>query len=290
MKRYSIAVLVLASVLFATICMAGPAKPPEKTRIAVLNLTMERGLDEGLVKLLNELLMTEFQRSGKYEVIGGSDIEGMLVLEQKKQMMNCTDASCLAEIGGALGVEKLVIGSIGKVGSLYLVNVKIIDIRNANVDARVSYQVEGIEDKLVRAITNSVNELITGERPGDSKTISAAGKVAGKLETPRHPYNLWGHVTLWSGVGCAAFGLAALFLAKSAGDDYNASGSTEDYDSSNMWTGIMWTGFSLGAALMATGAALWLLEPDGDGSAQATASVGPTLDGQGMVFSVTGRW
>jgi hypothetical protein len=115
---------LLATILVALFFLAGPASagPPKdkakgKTKIAILELKAERGLDEGLVKLLNELLLTEFGRSGEYEVIGGSDLLSLLQLEEKKQAMDCDDIGCLSELGGALGVDKLAAANIGKIGS-----------------------------------------------------------------------------------------------------------------------------------------------------------------------------
>ena len=53
----------------------------------------------------------------------------------------------------------------------------------------------------------------------------------------------------------------------------------------------MFAGFGAGAALMATGVVLWLLTPsEADQERQTTAAAVPTQDGQGMVFSITGRW
>jgi hypothetical protein len=49
----------------------------------------------------------------------------------------------------------------------------------------------------------------------------------------------------------------------------------------------MWVGYATGAALMATGIILWVLEPDEPG---ISAGVAPAATGDGLVFSVGGRW
>jgi len=43
----------------------------------------------------------------------------MLGFEQKKQLSGCTDTSCMVAIGGALGVDKIVTGTVGKLGESY---------------------------------------------------------------------------------------------------------------------------------------------------------------------------
>jgi len=292
---------LLAAISVALLFLMGPAQAGQpkakgegKTKIAILELKAERGLDEGLVKLLNELLLTEFGRSGEYEVIGGSDLASLLQLEEKKQMMSCDDIGCLSELGGALGVDKLAAANIGKIGSYYLVNVKIINVREAKVERRVSYNVQGIEDKLIRAITASVKELITG-KPTEMKDNKAAAGLAaagveGKLEPQAEsdPYSLWGHVAFWSGVGMVAFGGAAAGLSASAASDYEA-GDLDAEDTSRTWAGVMYAGFGVGAALITTGVLLWLLGPD-EVKEGATAAVIPDVENGGAVLSIGWSW
>lgn len=290
-NRIRLAVMVFAMVFQGSlVAVGGP-----RTKIAVMELKAERGIDKGLMKLLNELLLTEFGKTGQFDVIGGSDIESMLQHQQQTQMLTCSDVGCLAELGGALGVEKLVYANIGKIGSFYLVNVKIINVRTARVEGRVSYKVEGIEDRLIKAITGSVNELMKG-KPGDSVSSVtsdiAAKQVTAKVESAsaRDQYILWGHISLWSGVGLAAFGGVAAGVSSSAADDYQG-GDLGAEETSKTWARIMYAGFGIGAALVTTGLVLWLVAPeDGSPAGRTTATLTPTGDGNGLVFSIGGRW
>jgi hypothetical protein len=74
---------ICALLVAALLASTGAVAQQEKTKLAVMKLEAERGIDEGLVKLLNELLLTEFVETGKYEVIGSSDIKSILQLEEK---------------------------------------------------------------------------------------------------------------------------------------------------------------------------------------------------------------
>ena len=53
---------------------------------------------------LTAVLVTELSKLRVIEVISRQDIRQMLVHEQDKLALGCDDASCLAEIGGALGI------------------------------------------------------------------------------------------------------------------------------------------------------------------------------------------
>jgi len=141
---------------------AEPASPaaPRKTRLLVLNLRSERGLDDGLIKLLNELLMTEFQKSEQLDVFGEQDLMAMVSLEvTRQQLTGCTDDSCLAEVGGALGVDQLVFSNVGQVGARYILNMKLLDVTQARVIGRISEFSDSNEDALVYAIQKASAQL-----------------------------------------------------------------------------------------------------------------------------------
>ena len=133
-------IFFLALMLAAAPAIAQGVKP----KIAVLGLKAAKGIDEGTVRLLDELLLTEIQEAGSFEVFGSSDIASMITLEEQRiQLTGCNDDSCLAEIGGALGVNLLVASSVGAVGDKWLLNVKLLDVSTAKVLKRSSEIVAG---------------------------------------------------------------------------------------------------------------------------------------------------
>ena len=143
-----------------------------KKSIAILDLQTERGFDKGLANLLNEIMLTKFQSSGEYEVLGASDINAMLNHEQQKKFLGCNEGSCFAEIGGALGVDYIASSNIGRIGSFFVLNIKIINIRKGKVAKRVSCQVKGSEDELIKAVYNSIEQLFNKKSAKESENQS----------------------------------------------------------------------------------------------------------------------
>jgi len=181
----------------AAVLLAGgsaQADRGKKPTLVVLDMVSERGIDDGVIRLLNELVLSEFTDSGLYKVIGGSDIKAMLSNENARQLMGCTDTSCLAEIGGALGGDFLALSSIGRIGDYYLLNVKILNVNTAEVIQRRSTQVEDIENRLMSAVRESIGTItkrIAAARPSKaeppSKQIAAASTItepAPEVERP----------------------------------------------------------------------------------------------------------
>ncbi len=173
--------------------------------IAILDLG-DRGGGGQVVSLLPGVIAKQLSSYGLFEVLSRDEIRKMLSHEQDKMLAGCDDASCLAEIGGALGVEALVAGDVGKVGEKYLINLQRIDIRNAKVVKRVERQFEGSPSKLLdemRLAAHQVVEDVLKSASGqllfsvseEGADISVDGGVVGtspmkRIELPAGPHDV----------------------------------------------------------------------------------------------------
>lgn len=100
-----------------------PSPPAAQTsqdgqhRLLVLPLEARPGVDPKHVQVLTDYLFAEARRVPGYNIISQKDIEQMLSVEMRKQMMGCDDKSCLAEIGGALNAHEILFGTVGGLGA-----------------------------------------------------------------------------------------------------------------------------------------------------------------------------
>lgn len=140
-----------------------PAKPegkPGKQKLAVLEIR-PLGTEASRAELLSEIALTEASAVKAYDVIGKSDIVSMLGFEKQKAVLGCSeDSACLAELGGALGVDLVLVGSLGKIGNLYRLDMKLVDARKAKIRGRIGVNVEGQEEKIVAATQRAVRSLL----------------------------------------------------------------------------------------------------------------------------------
>ena len=177
----------------------------EEISIAVLNLN-SAGVSESISKNLTQVTSVELKRLKGATVISSDDIVAMLSLEEDKQMLGCDDASCLAEIGGALGVDKLVNGQVGLLGNSYMITLKLISPGSAQVENRISETFVGDEATLIPAVRSAARKLfgIESKEPGNLSITSAQmgakvnldGKDLGELPLPPIEQLLPGRHTL----------------------------------------------------------------------------------------------
>ncbi|MDC7227076.1 MAG: CsgG/HfaB family protein [Spirochaetales bacterium] len=102
-----------------------PLSAQQKETLAVLDFTTE-AVSEIEMKAIVEFLSAELFKTRKYTVIDVSQRETILK-EMEFSMQGCSDDSCALEIGKLLSAEMIVTGNLSKVGSRYLMSVKMLE-------------------------------------------------------------------------------------------------------------------------------------------------------------------
>jgi TolB-like protein len=210
------------------------AQTQEKIKIAVIDLKAKRGIDEMTVSSLTDLICTEIAALGKHTVIGRDDMQAMLEHIADKQLLECDDTKCLAQVGGALGVQQLMTGNIGMIGNTYLINLKLIDIENVEVLNRISEEYKGDEAGLIGKLKNCVATLFNEKPPAPAVATAppfaappaepskpAEPKLAPAVQMTKAEEKKGGFPWLWVGLGAVVVGggaAAAVMLTADKGD------------------------------------------------------------------------
>jgi TolB-like protein len=206
----------------------------EKIKVAVIDLKAKRGIDEMTVSSLTDLICTEIAALGKYTVIGRDDMQAMLEHIADKQLLECDDTKCLAQVGGALGVQQLMTGNIGMIGTTYLINLKLIDIENVQVLNRISEEYKGDEAGLIGKLKDCVAVLFNEKRPAQviapvpppapvTEAKPAEPQLAPVVQMAPKEEKHGGFPWLWVGLGTVVVGggavAAYMLLGNDAGQD-----------------------------------------------------------------------
>jgi len=119
-------------------------------RIAVLPVTAGEGVPPSTAAALADAVAGEVRRSAGVEVITQREIAAVLTLDRQKQMLGCQSDACMAELGGALGCERLVAGDLARLGESWLFSLKLVETGKARVAAQADRRLRGgtIDDVL----------------------------------------------------------------------------------------------------------------------------------------------
>ncbi|MBK7857071.1 MAG: hypothetical protein IPJ65_00345 [Archangiaceae bacterium] len=134
------------------------------------------GIDEGRATFLNEHLGQELSRAG-LDAITAREIATLLGIERQKQLLDCSDSGCTAELAGALGVDAVMSGVVARVGSVFQLDLKLLDARSGARRASFSARVKSEEELLEKLDegARSLAEQLNAAMPREAATASTTG-------------------------------------------------------------------------------------------------------------------
>jgi TolB-like protein len=178
MKKYRSPVMTLAFSLIlsaflsaawsqaASLNAAPSPKTNGKTNVAVINMKNASGVTSGEIEVISDRLRGELFNTGKVNVMERDQMQEILKEQGFQQSGACTNEACMVEMGQLLGVEQLVTGSLGKVGSMFLVNLRVIDVKTAKIIKVVSVDIKGDIEEVVSALPGIASQLVGPALPG----------------------------------------------------------------------------------------------------------------------------
>ncbi|GAB4292645.1 MAG: hypothetical protein Kow0090_06650 [Myxococcota bacterium] len=317
MRRFSL--IVLVAILFGAPMKVHSQEQAGGGRVvikvAVLNISAQAGIEENIAVLINEAFLAEIRKRPELNVIGMAEIKTMLGYEEQKQTVGCTDDSCVIEIGGALGVDRLVTGVLGRLGNSFLINVKLLNIRDATVEKQVSHRIKAeSEEALLDALPEIAEELFgkssergkeghivkTEKREEKVEKVGAEKEMESELiEEEGGGASIWAWII--GGAGAAALGAGAGFgffalKMKEKGEKLVEESKTERIEAVevidrqndvNTNAKIAHICFIAGGALAATSAVLFILTSGSEGGGASSFRLTPAIAPEVATVNIT---
>lgn len=138
----------------------------QKRNYAVIGLKNAEGVTAGEAEIIADRLRIELFNTGGANMMERDQMQDILSEQGFQASGACTDEACMIEIGQLLGVERLISGSIGKLGSMFLLNFRAIDVQTAKIIAVVSKDVTGGIEDVVKHLPDIASELVKTKAPG----------------------------------------------------------------------------------------------------------------------------
>ena len=216
--------------------------------IAVLDFDGD-GVSKSETRTLTNRLRDEIFKTGVYIVLDRGTMDEVLK-EQEYQLSGCVTSECAVEIGNMLGVQKMIGGSIGKVGNIYTISARIIDVATGKVLKSAKYDnIDNIETLLTRGMQEIALKLVGNEfelkeiqkEEIRNATMGAVGELAGASisfdpETGNTIYSSNKYISVYIGYGP---GSLESFYAESAFSTVDTIPGPSDFgaeSSSPLWT------------------------------------------------------
>jgi hypothetical protein len=127
-----------------------------------------------------------------------------ILTEQGFQLSGCTSAECAVEAGKLLGVNKMVTGSVGKLGELYNINIRLFDVGTGRIEKTVSQKHEGSVEELLDIINklgydlSASDTLSLQDDKADAKDTEQYGNQSEELQDVS--YRSGNRLGFWLGI------------------------------------------------------------------------------------------
>ena len=118
------------------------------------------GLETNEVRQLSTRLENELVKLGDFKVVERTKIDEVLK-EQKLQFSGCVE-ECLVDAGEILGANQIILGSIGKIGGLYTLSAKLVDVESGELLMASDFDAEDGLSELLQIGLKDVALELTG--------------------------------------------------------------------------------------------------------------------------------
>jgi TolB-like protein len=130
-----------------------------KKYVAVLPLNNQEGVSTGEADIITDCLRSELFNTGKIITIDRTTIDKTLTASILAQSRAFDDSASLIKIGKLLNTDLVVSGSIGKIGTSIIVNLRVFDVHTAQVVQSTSRSINNMNE-VVPNLPELCRELI----------------------------------------------------------------------------------------------------------------------------------
>ncbi len=164
----------------------------EPVYVAVLELGAIN-LDRGDAQAMTERLRARMIEEPIFTVVERERMVTILEEQGFQYSGACTTEECVLQVGRILGVQKMVTGSVTRIGELYSLHLRLVDVETARVEQTVESDANSLEDLYQLGTGRIIRALAIAVQEGRTTTITLSTAHAGR------------YIHIHAGLGLAAF-------------------------------------------------------------------------------------
>jgi len=175
------ALAIAVSLLAAGPTLAADARP----KLAVMDFTAN-GASKELTSAATSAAANEIDRLGVFRLTTAEAIRDMLAFEKQRQMLGCTDAGCIAEVGGALGVDYIISGKVTRIAAggglpeTFSVDMTLSNVKRGQREGSV-LESGSSEAEVLRKVGRAAQRLVSKILAGRSGSLALSAAEAGAV-------------------------------------------------------------------------------------------------------------
>ncbi len=150
--------LVAAVFAIALVAFDAPARSGVLPRVGVIDLESEN-VPRAELRILSDRLRVELVNTGAYRVLERERMD-LIPREQGFQQSGCVATECVVEIGELLGAQKMIGGRVGRIGDVYTITVRMVNVETGAVERSAVHDCAcPLQDVLIGSVPQVAAEL-----------------------------------------------------------------------------------------------------------------------------------
>lgn len=156
-----------------------------KPSLVVLPVTVGGNVSQAFSEAATSVVLDNVRQHQRFgSVFSTKDMETLVGMEQKRQLIDCNSASCLAEIGAALGADFVLHGACSRVGSAYVVSLSMTNARTARSEGAATRTLRSEDEADVLATLPGMVAEMLGEAPRVANAAAHTVSMPSAQDTP----------------------------------------------------------------------------------------------------------
>ncbi len=129
-----------------------------KISVAVLPLEVH-GIQEDITITLTDRLRSELLQTNAFDVMERERMEEILAEQGFQQSGACRDEECVVEAGRLLGISHMVAGSLGAIGSMFTLTLRLIDVETGRILLTATDDIPGPIENVLGSFATTAGKL-----------------------------------------------------------------------------------------------------------------------------------
>lgn len=148
-----------------------------KAPLVAVNELSFRGVSANDATIITDRLRSELLQTGRVRILERSEMDQVLREQAFQQSGACDQSECAVQIGKLLSVDRMAVGSVGKIGELYTLSLRLLDVQTGEVLFTANEDFEGrLEGVLTQAVPRMALKLANGATNVAAKGATGTGR------------------------------------------------------------------------------------------------------------------
>lgn len=145
-----------------------------KDNVAVLDFSIGSNVSASDQQMIANRLEMEMIATKAFNVLERRQMNTILSEQGFQQTGACSASDCQVQMGQLLGVDNILTGSIGKVGQIFSMSVKLVDVQSGSIKASHSIDVAGdLSEVLTTGCATLAQKLASGSESSSTQQGSS---------------------------------------------------------------------------------------------------------------------